>query len=60
MLDKLDVPSVFKGKSTHMTMKDEIESNLNNLVNGVPIFKHSRENTDQKNPKGTSIFSGRK
>ena len=43
-----------------MTVKDEIETNINNLVNGVGIIKHSNEQKDSRNFKAASIFSARK
>lgn len=44
-----------------MTKNDVIQTNINNLVNGAPIFKNSREPRDTKYKEGVAnILSGRK
>ena len=48
MLEKIDVPSIFKDKSAKSIEVDAVRTNLNNLVNGAPIFLPSKGMQGQK------------
>ena len=60
MLNKVNVPSIFKEKEASAAQEDAIQTNLNNLVNGAPIFLPSQQVPEQKSRGALGQFRVRK